>query len=206
MILVGQYDSPFVRRVGISLRVLGYDYEHDQRSVFGDFDSMRQTNPLGRIPSLVIDDGAVLIDSAAILDWLDQEVGPARALVPLAGAQRRHVLQIIALATGLVDKAGAGAYERMIRPPAYRWPEWIARLRIQAAGALTALDAAPWAVEAGLDQAQITTACALRYVEMADPELLPEGRYPALDALSRRLEARPEFQATYPPDVAYPQG
>src|SRR3546814_5740958 len=64
MILVGQYDSPFVRRVGVSLRVLGFDYEHDRRSVFGDFDSMRETNPLGRIPSLMLEDGTVLIDSA----------------------------------------------------------------------------------------------------------------------------------------------
>ena len=57
MILVGQYDSPFVRRVAISLRLLSFAYEHDTRSVFGDFDSMRTTNPLGRIPSLILDDG-----------------------------------------------------------------------------------------------------------------------------------------------------
>ncbi|MGH6916539.1 MAG: glutathione S-transferase N-terminal domain-containing protein [Geminicoccaceae bacterium] len=76
MILVGQYDSPYVRRVAVSLRVLGFDYEHDTRSVFADFDAMRALNPLGRIPSLVLDDGEVLIDSAAILDFLDQTVGP----------------------------------------------------------------------------------------------------------------------------------
>jgi len=57
MILVGQYDSPYVRRVAVSLRVLGLPYEHDIRSVFGDFDSMRRTNPLGRIPSLILDGG-----------------------------------------------------------------------------------------------------------------------------------------------------
>ena len=85
MILVGQYDSPYVRRVAVSLRVLGFEYAHDTRSMFADFDAMRQVNPLGRIPSLVLDDGEVLIDSAAILDWLDQSVGPERALVPPAG-------------------------------------------------------------------------------------------------------------------------
>src|SRR5215468_8838666 len=116
MILVGQYDSPFVRRVGISLRILGFAYEHDVRSVFGDFDSMRRTNPLGRIPSLVLDDGEVLIDSTAILDWLDETVGPSRALVPRSGAERRRILRLIALASGAVDKAGASAYERIIRP------------------------------------------------------------------------------------------
>jgi glutathione S-transferase len=89
MILVGQYDSPYVRRVAISLRVLGFPYEHDTRSVFADFDSMRQTNPLGRIPSLVLPSGETLIDSAAILDWLDETVGPARALIPPMGSDRR---------------------------------------------------------------------------------------------------------------------
>jgi glutathione S-transferase len=74
MILVGQYDSPYVRRVAISLRALDFDYEHDTRSVFGDFDSMRTTNPLGRIPSLILDNGETLIDSAAILDWLDEQL------------------------------------------------------------------------------------------------------------------------------------
>src|SRR5262245_46710811 len=103
MILVGQYDSPFVRRVAISLKVLGFPYEHDTRSVFGDFDSMRQTNPLGRIPSLVLDDGEVLIDSAAILDHLDEVVGPARALIPPTGPKRREALKRIALATGAID-------------------------------------------------------------------------------------------------------
>src|ERR1700761_7566378 len=139
MILVGQYDSPFVRRVAVSLRVLGFAYEHDTRSVFGDFDSMRQNNPLGRIPSLVLDGGEVLIDSAAILDWLDETVGPERAVIPRSGAARRGAPRVIALACGAVDKAGAAAYERIIRPAKARWPEWIARCRIQAEGAIAAL-------------------------------------------------------------------
>ncbi|HMA13596.1 MAG TPA: glutathione S-transferase [Kiloniellaceae bacterium] len=211
MILVGQYDSPFVRRVAVTLRVLGFDYEHDQRSVFGDFDSMRKTNPLGRIPSLVLDaeegkEGAVLIDSASIVDWLDEQVGPERALIPARGPQRRRALQLIALASGAIDKAGASAYERLIRPAEYRWPGWIVRCRTQAEGAIAALAAEAWPEDAPLDQAQIVTVCMLRYVQMTDPELRGKGRYPTLDALSERLEARPEFQATCPPDVAYPNG
>jgi glutathione S-transferase len=206
MILVGQYDSPYVRRVAVSLRVLGIAYEHDTRSVFGDFDSMRQTNPVGRIPSLVLDDGEVLIDSGAILDWLDQTVGPARALVPPGGPARRRALRLIALATGAIDKTGAATYERVLRPAAFRWPEWIARCRTQAAGAIAALETESWPLEAVLDQVQITTACMVRYVQMADPELIPAGRYPALNALSRRCESRPEFQATRPDEVALPKG
>jgi glutathione S-transferase len=206
MILVGQYDSPFVRRVAVSLRLLGFAYEHDTRSVFGDFDSMRATNPLGRIPSLVLGDGEVLIDSAAILDWLDETVGPERALIPRSGPERRRALRLLALAAGAVDKAGAAAYERIIRPQARRWPEWIARCRTQAEGAIAALARAAWPDSGPLDQVQITTVCMLRYVLMTDPALLPRERYPALLALSERCEALPEFQATYPPDVVYPQG
>jgi glutathione S-transferase len=206
MILVGQYDSPFVRRVAVSLRVLGFAYEHDTRSVFGDFDSMRTTNPLGRIPSLVLDGGEVLIDSAAILDWLDQTVGPARALTPPAGPERQRALRLIAFATGVIDKFGAAAYERIIRPSAYRWPEWIARCRTQGQGALAALGAAAWPATAPLDQAAISAACAIRYVRLVDGDELPPGRYPTLDALSARCEARPEFKATYPADYVVPKG
>jgi glutathione S-transferase len=206
MILVGQYDSPYVRRVAVSLRVLGFDYRHDTRSVFADFNAMRQVNPVGRIPSLVAPGGEVLIDSAAILDWLDQMVGPERALVPAGRAERRRVLRLIALATGAIDKAGAAAYERLIRPAAFRWPEWIERCTTQATGAIAALAAEPWPAMASLDQAQITTAWMIRYVRMADPELVPSGRHPGLDALSDRCEARPEFHATYPADYALPRG
>jgi glutathione S-transferase len=206
MILVGQYSSPFVRRVAVSLRVLGFPYEHDTRSVFRDFDSMRQTNPVGRIPSLVLDDGEVLIDSAAILDWLDETVGTARALVPRGGSERRRALRLIALATGAIDKTVACAYERIVRPEQWRWQEWIARGRKQAEGGIMALAAEPWPATTALDQAQITTACMIRYAKLADPELLPGGRYPSLESLSQRCEDRPEFQATCPPDLPYPRG
>jgi len=170
--------------------------------VFGDFDAMRQVNPVGRIPSLILSGGEVLIDSAAILDWLDHEAGPARALLPAAQPARRLALHRVALATGAIDKAGAAAYERLLRPEAYRWPEWIARCRTQAEGALAALAALDW--QGALDQAQITTACMIRYVRMAEPGLLPEGRHPALDTLAARCEALPAFAATYPADYALP--
>jgi glutathione S-transferase len=206
MILVGQYDSPFVRRVAVSLRVLGFAHEHDARSIYGDFDAMLQINPLGRIPSLILDDGEVLLDSVSILDWMDQEVGPARSLIPASGAERRNVLRRVTLATGIIDKAAAAAQERLLRPAAYRWPEWIDRCRGQAAGAIEVLAAEDWPDAARLDQAQITTACVVRYLRMAIPELIPPGRYPSLERLSDRCEAMAEFQATYPAEWAIPNG
>jgi glutathione S-transferase len=126
-------------------------------------------------------------------------------LIPAAGAERRRVLRRMALATGVIDKAGAAAYERLIRPVAYRWPDWIERCLTQAAGGLETLAAEQWPESARLDQAEITTACMLRYLRIAVPELLPEGRYPSLDGLSARCEARPEFSATCPADYAVPR-
>lgn len=204
MILIGQYDSPYVRRVAVSLRLLGFAYEHDTRSIFGDFDAMRRINPIGLIPSLVLDDGEVLIDSAAILDWLDETVGPERALMPPAGTARRRALRRIALATGAINKTGATVYETVMRPAGLRWPAWIERCRTQAIGAIEALAAEPWSDGGPLDQADVTTACMMCYLRLAAPDLVPPGRYPALDALSAYCEAMPEFEATRPGEYVLP--
>ena len=99
MILIGQYDSPFVRRVGIALKLYGFAFEHRPWSVFGDAQKVMGLNPLGRVPILVLDGGEVLMDSAAILDHLDALAGE-EALIPPGGPQRRDALRIITVATG----------------------------------------------------------------------------------------------------------
>jgi glutathione S-transferase len=157
-------------------------------------------------PALELDGGEVLVDSAAILDWLDDSVGPERALVPPRGIDRRSALRRIALATGAIDKIGTATYERLMRPETLRWAEWIARCRTQGLGALAALAAEPWPVNSALDQAKITTACAVFYARMADPETVPPGRFPVLDSLSAECEERPEFAATRPAVYAIPRG
>jgi glutathione S-transferase len=205
MILVGQYDSPFVRRVAISLWLLGFSYEHDTRSIFGDFEALQRINPAGRIPALVLRDGETLIDSAAILDWLDETVGPERALTPPRGPERRRALYLIALAVGAIEKIGATIYEQLIRPSQYRWPDWIARCEAQGQGAIEALAREEWPDRGPPRQAEITTACLIRHVRLARPSLLLPGRHPSLDALSARCEAIPEFRATYPADYAVPR-
>jgi len=137
---------------------------------------------------------------------LARSQGRARAGTPPAGGvERRIAAQRIALAPGAIDKVGAAAYERRIRPSMYRWPQWIERCCTQGLGAIAALATMPWP-EAPLDQAQITTACMSQYVQIVDPELLPPGRHPTLDALAARCEARPEFQATRPAEYQVPRG
>jgi len=203
MILVGQYDSPFVRRVAVSLHVLQLPFTRNPISVFGDAEAMRAINPLGRIPSLVLDDGEVLIDSAAILDHLDEVVGPARALLPPSGAPRRAALRISALACGAVDKVVAIVYDRALRPPEKQHAPWQQRCAVQLATALAALEtAAPagWWGGQQPGQADITVGCALGYLRLRLAEAFAPGRYPALERLAAACEDVPAFRATRPAD------
>jgi len=207
MILVGQYDSPYTRRVAIAMHLLEIAFERDTRSVFADAEAMRTINPLGRIPSLVLDDGEVLIDSAAILDYLDERVGPRRALVPARGPDRRRALQIIALASGTLDKAGAIVYERTLRPQDKQDPVWIERCRIQVESGLAALEGITevgWYVGGQVSQADITVGCVLAYRGIVE---LVRDRFPALMQKRAVCEALDAFAITRPAvDEIMPDG
>ena len=201
MILVGQYDSPFVRRVGVTLHLYGMPFTRNAISVFTDAGEMALINPLMRIPSLILDSGETLIDSAAILDTLDEMVGPSRALTPASGAARRRVLKATAMAAGAMDKAGAWVYERHFHPPGQRCEMMLARYEVQLAGALSWLDAQ---IHDGclcgpaLSQADISAVCLVFYLKLRVDRAFPEGAYPNLAALCDALDATDAFIATRP--------
>src|SRR5580704_9781274 len=136
MILIGQFDSPFVRRVAIALSVYGMAFEHRPWSVWADAGKLSKINPLRRVPTLVLDDGEVLIESAAILDALDDMVGSDRALMPRSGPERRRGLKACALATGLADKAVSLFYEGLLHEAPSQ--AWIDRCEAQIGDVLTA--------------------------------------------------------------------
>ena len=131
MILIGQYDSPFVRRVGIALALYGLAFEHRPWSIFGDGEHVRAFNPLMRVPTLVLDDGEVLFDSFSMIDCLDDLVGEERALCPRTGPMRRHVLAVAALAMGAAEKAVSLFYELRLHKEVSA--VWAARSRSRAA-------------------------------------------------------------------------
>jgi glutathione S-transferase len=198
IILIGHYDSPFVRRVGVSMHVLGIAYERMPLSVFRHGAELRRHNPLGRVPALVLESGETLIDSGAILDHLDETVGPSRALLPRSGPARRDALGVMALATGISEKAMAIAYERRRRADKID-QDWLARVREQLDSALAALDRSlTLQPQDGPTQAAITTATALGYVRLREPDAHAPGRYAALDLLSARCEATAPFRACLP--------
>lgn len=198
MILIGQYDSPFVRRVGIALTLYGFPFEHRPWSAFSDADKMAPFNPLCRVPTLVLDDGEVLIESGAILDHLDERAGPARALIADSGAERRQALKVCALATGLADKAVALFYERAMH--AQTSDRWIERCTMQIRAVLDALEAdragraGPWWFGASIGHADIAVACALRFLCDGHPTLSDDARWAGLTAHRERCEALDAFR------------
>ena len=196
MKLVGRYDSPFVRRVGVSLHVLGMSFEHLPLSPFSEAREFRKFAAIGRMPVLVLDDGEVLIESAAVLDYLDEIAGPSRALIPATGEKRRKSLRILASATAACDKAMAINYERR-RPQEMIFVDWIARCRAQLDAALSELEASnlELAYLRPLKQTEITTACMFGYIKRVELDAVSGGRYPLLDRLSAACEAREEFMA-----------
>ena len=205
MILIGQYDSPFVRRVAIALCVYGLAYEHRPWSTFADGDKIERYNPLRRVPTLVLDDGEVLIESAAMLDYLDELAGPAKALIRGNGPQRRADLKICALATGLADKAVSLVYERILHRE--KSQVWVERCRGQIAAVLTALEAervgaaAPFWFGAAIGHADIAVACALSFAGEAHPGIFDEQHWPALAAHAARCEALDIFKEIAQPFI-----
>ncbi|MDP3736724.1 MAG: glutathione S-transferase family protein [Hyphomonadaceae bacterium] len=212
MILIGQYDSPFVRRVAIALRLYGVPFEHKPWSVFGDAEKIAQYNPLMRVPTLVMDSGEVVIESAAILDALDQTAGAAKAMMPLSGDLRREAQKVCALATGLADKAVSLGYERHVHKR--ETESWVERCLSQIAGALGQLEASrtrnsktEWWFGSSIGHADITVACALRFLGDAHAGLfdLSEG-WPMLAAHAAKCEALPPFrEITQPFSVTPPK-
>jgi glutathione S-transferase len=207
MILIGQYDSPFVRRVAIALRLYGLSFEHWPWSTFGDADKIAPFNPLRRVPTLVLDDGEALIESTAILDYLDELVGPEKAMMAPRGPERRHALKICALATGLGDKAVSLVYERVLRKDALKL--WVERCEAQIGGVLEVLEteraaiATPYWFRDRIGHADIAVACVLRFTGEAHPQLFDATCCPALVAHAARCEALPAFveivQSLIPP-------
>ena len=203
MILIGQYDSPFVRRVGIAMTMLDLGYEHKPWSTFGEWQLIAPYNPLTRVPTLVLDNGEVLIESSAIIDYVDQTVGEARAMFPLKGPERYRALKVTALATGAADKAVSMFYEKRLHTEAGPSAMWIERCQRQINGALAELESLRSA-RAGefmfgdqLGHADIAIACACRFIREAHPGLID---FTAFDSLARHcdnLEALQVFKTVY---------
>jgi len=203
MLLIGMFDSPFVRRVAVTMKLLDLPFEHGNWSVGRDFDRIREYNPLGRVPTLVTNDGLKLMESAAILDYIDELVGPERALLPRSGAERRQALNLMAMATGAAEKGVMQLYERAFRPESKRHEPWVERCRLQMSASLSAIDrylgergVSQWLVGKRMTQADITAACAFTFLNDALRVAADSVMYASLATLAARCESLPAFQET----------
>jgi glutathione S-transferase len=198
MRLIGMLDSPYVRRVAISLHALGVGFEHESLSVFRTYDAFAAVNPVVKAPTLVTDEGVVLMDSTLILDHVEQVAGASLMPPPGAGA-RLQALRLLGLALAACEKSVALVYENL-RPAERRDGAWVERVSGQAAAAFDLLErevagAGGWLVGERMLQPDIATAVAWRFATYRTPELAERARYPALAAFSERLEREPAFLA-----------
>jgi glutathione S-transferase len=201
MRLIGMLDSPYVRRVAISLRLMGLPFDHDSVSVFRDHEAFAAVNPVVKAPTLVTDAGVVLMDSGLILEHLERLAPPERTLVPDGIADHARAQRIIGLALAACEKTVQLVYEFNLRPEDKQHAPWIDRVRGQLAQAYRLLEAevageASWLFGPRPSQADVTTAVAWSFTAFALPGAVEASGHPALADLARRAEATPAFLAT----------
>lgn len=198
--LIGMLDSAYVRRVAISMQLLGIAYRHQRLSVFSTYDQFRAINPLVKAPTLVCEDGVQLVDSTLILDYLEALAG--RSLMPTALAQRRAALHLIGLALAACDKTAQIVHEKRLAPAEKQYAPWERRIRQQQLAALEALEhalqAQPLACGTDIGQDGITVAVAWRFTQLLTPALVPPAAFPLLSAHAARAEQQPAFIAAPP--------
>ncbi len=203
MKLIGILRSPYVRRTAVSLHAMNMPFELDPVPVFDKPELVTKYNPLTRVPALVLDDGEALIDSSVILDALDEMAGPAKRLTPESGTARRHVMKLVTVGLGAVDKAVWSAYEYRHRPAEKVHTPWVRHNDAQVIAGFTYLDAIAAKLGDGgwlagtdkMTQADITAAVGFTFAKLVRPNLgLPE-KAPNMEKFTARCEALPHFKA-----------
>jgi glutathione S-transferase len=201
MKLIGMLDSPYVRRVAVSMKLMGLPFGHESISVFRTYDAFKAINPVVKAPSLLCDDGTVLMDSTLILDYLESIAPQERRLMPAEVEARKEALRLIGLAMAGCEKGVSLLYERDKRPAEKQHQPWLDRVTEQANAAFAELEraaakAGPWLQGKAPNAADVAVACAWRFAQYYDSAEIPAARYPALVAYSARAEALPEFAST----------
>jgi glutathione S-transferase len=193
-------DSPFVRRVAITMRMLGVPYDHNPLSIFRSYEEFRALNPLVKVPTLICDDGEQLVDSTLIIDYVETLAG--RSLLPGEPLPRRSAQHAIGVALVAMEKVAQRIYELKVRPVEFQYEPWLARVNEQLLAAIDAMErivAAKqqhWLFGQQLTQADITIAVAWRFINHAAPAIAAAVARPALTAFGDQAEQLPEFIAT----------
>lgn len=200
MQLIGMLDSPYVRRVAVSMQLLGIDFEHRSISVFRTFEQFRAINPVVKAPSLVCDNGEVLMDSSLILDLAEAMAGPRRSLMPATLPERQHELRLVGLALAACEKTVQIVYEHELRPAEKQHRPWLDRVAGQLAAAYGALEdelrrrPLPPPAER-LTQAGVSAAVAWSFTQLMLADTVAPAEHPTLQAFAADAERHPAFLA-----------
>lgn len=202
MRLIGMLDSPYVRRVAISLDFLDVPFVHEAVSVFSTFGQFQHINPVVKAPTLVCGNGDVLMDSSLILQFVEATKTGGNSLWSRDASALQREMRCVGLALAACEKSVQIVYERNLRPKSAQYEPWMERVRGQLLAAYAALE-----VEVGShaqmyaptrSQACITTAVVWQFTQSMLAALVPIAAHPAIDALATRMEATPQFMK-YPP-------
>lgn len=203
MRLIGMLDSPYVRRVAISLECLGVPFGHEAISVFSTYEEFRAINPVVKAPSLVCDDGEVLMDSSLILQFVEATRTGGDSLWSLGDATRmQHEMRAVSLALAACEKSVQIVYERKLRPSSAQYEPWVERVQGQLLEAYAGLEREVQTHHAVFaqprNQASITTAVVWQFTQSMLASIVPAEKHPGLAELSARMERTPAF-LKYPP-------
>ncbi len=195
MKLVGMLDSPYVRRVAISLELYGVDFVHEPLSVFSTYNAFARINPVVKAPTLVLDDGTVLMDSSLILDYLETLAPADRKLLPQPPAARAKDLQLLGLALAACEKSVQIVYEHNLRPAEKQHAPWLDRVSGQLLAAYTLLDKhLSQADSEALTQASLTAAVAWSFSQFTVASVVKADAFPHVQRHAERLERHPAFK------------
>ena len=190
MKLIGQYDSPFTRRVGITMSLYGLTFEHSTLSVFVNSDELGTINPLIRVPTLVLDTGEALIETAAIIEYVDSLVPAEMRLLPQQHPERYREQKLVSLASGISDMAVRLFYEQRLHDVPS--DVYVTRLKKQITQTLAVLE--KHLPHTGpMTQADIAIACMYRHLSECHPSLAAKGRSPAIEKHCAAHEAQQVF-------------
>jgi glutathione S-transferase len=205
MKLIGSLTSPYVRKVRIVMAEKKLDYQFVLEDVWGE-DAISKSNPLGKVPCLVLEGGEAVFDSRVIVEYMDTR-SPVSRLIPESSRERTEVRTWEALADGLLDAAILARMEQtwVHRGEEQRSQAWIARqlgkVNACVAAMSTGLADKPWCSGIHLTLADIAVGCALGYLDFRYPDIAWRASYPNLVKLSDKLATRPSFIDTLPPSV-----
>lgn len=198
MRLIGMLDSPYVRRVAISLEFLGIPFDQDAISVFSTYEAFQRVNPVVKAPTLVCDDGEVLMDSSLILQFVEATRTGGDSLWSLGDATRmQHEMRAVSLALAACEKSAQIVYERKLRPSSAQYEPWVQRVQGQLLEAYAGLEREVQTRQPVFAvprrQASITAAVVWQFTQSMLAPIVAAENYPGLVALSARMERTPEF-------------